>query len=145
MATELKGCTTEDKRSLLCVFFLCGKKLNSKDIHKEMFPVYCGNCLSRKAVHKWVANVSLMTKRLKRRCGVAETTVQRLLCSGFRRTGKAMGQLYQCWWRICREINVFFLRFEYHTCYVSFPFVIDLLTFSHMSYEWWNCLRNMLD
>jgi hypothetical protein len=27
---------------------------------------------------------------------------------GFRRTGKAMGKVYQCWWRICREINFFF-------------------------------------
>jgi hypothetical protein len=27
---------------------------------------------------------------------------------GSRRTGKAMGQVYQCWRRICREINVFF-------------------------------------
>jgi hypothetical protein len=34
---------------------------------------------------------------------VAETTVIRLLCCGFQRTGKAMGHLYQCWWRICRE------------------------------------------
>jgi hypothetical protein len=32
--------------------------------------------------------------------------VKRLLCCGFRRTGNAMGQVYQCWWRICREINV---------------------------------------
>jgi hypothetical protein len=38
---------------------------------------------------------------------VAETTVKRLLCCGFGRTDKAMGQVYQCWWRICREINVF--------------------------------------
>jgi hypothetical protein len=37
---------------------------------------------------------------------VAETTVKRLLCRGFRRTGKAMGQVYQCS-RICREINAF--------------------------------------
>jgi hypothetical protein len=29
------------------------------------------------------------------------------LCCGFRRTDKAMGQAYQCWWRICREINAF--------------------------------------
>jgi hypothetical protein len=49
--------------------FLCAKGLNAKDIHKEMFPVYGGKCLSRKAVHNWLANVSLMTKRLKRRCG----------------------------------------------------------------------------
>jgi histone-lysine N-methyltransferase SETMAR len=26
----------------------------------------------------------------------------------FRHTDKAMAQVYQCWWRICREINVFF-------------------------------------
>jgi hypothetical protein len=39
--------------------------------------------------------------------GVAETAAKRLLCCGFRRTGNAMGQVYQCWWRICREIDVF--------------------------------------
>jgi hypothetical protein len=33
-----------------------------------VFPVYGGKCLSRKAVHNWVANILLMTKRLKRRC-----------------------------------------------------------------------------
>jgi hypothetical protein len=38
---------------------------------------------------------------------VAETTVKRLLFCGFRRICKAMGQMYRCWWRICREINVF--------------------------------------
>jgi hypothetical protein len=36
---------------------------------------------------------------------VAEITVKILLCCGFRRTGKAMGQVYQCWWRIYREIT----------------------------------------
>jgi hypothetical protein len=34
-----------------------------------MFPVYGGKCFSREAVHNWVANVSLTTKRLTRRCG----------------------------------------------------------------------------
>jgi hypothetical protein len=29
-----------------------------------------------------------------------------LLCCGFRRTGKAMGQVYQCWWMICLEIKI---------------------------------------
>jgi hypothetical protein len=37
-----------------------------------------------------------------------------------------MGQVYQCWWGICREINVF-PRFEYHTFYVLYPFVTYLL------------------
>jgi hypothetical protein len=49
---------------------------------------------------------------------MAETTVKRLLRWGFRRTGKVMEQVYQCWWRICRELNVFFSRFEYQKIYV---------------------------
>jgi hypothetical protein len=59
------------RRATFChaVFFsLWVKGLNAKDIHKEMFSVYGRKCLSRKAVHNWVANVLLMTKRLKRRC-----------------------------------------------------------------------------
>jgi hypothetical protein len=35
-----------------------GKRTNEKDIHKEMFSVYGGKCLSRKAVHKWVDKFS---------------------------------------------------------------------------------------
>jgi hypothetical protein len=62
MATVLEECTTEEQRSV--VRFLSMQK----DIHKEMFPVYSGKCLSRKAVHNWATDVSLMTKRLKRRC-----------------------------------------------------------------------------
>jgi hypothetical protein len=56
-------------RAAFCCAFLWAKGFNAKDIHTEIFPVYDGKCLSRKAVHNWVANVSLMTKRLKRRCG----------------------------------------------------------------------------
>jgi hypothetical protein len=33
--------------------FLWAKGLNAKDIHKEMFPVCGGKCLSLKAVHSW--------------------------------------------------------------------------------------------
>jgi hypothetical protein len=71
------------------------KGLNVKDIHKEMFAVYGGKCLSRKALHNWVEKFS--RERLKfaddARPGaeVAETTVKRLLCRGFRSTGKSMG------------------------------------------------------
>jgi hypothetical protein len=32
---------------------LWAKLLNANDIHKEIFPVYGGECLSRRAVHKW--------------------------------------------------------------------------------------------
>jgi hypothetical protein len=58
---------------------------------------------------------------------VAETTVKRLLCCGFRRTGKVRGQVYQCWCRICRRTNVF-SRFEYHMFYVLYPFVTCVLS-----------------
>jgi hypothetical protein len=59
-------------RVLLC--FLWAEELIAKDIHKEMFPVYGGKCLSRKAGHTGsreiatlATKVSLMTKSLKRR------------------------------------------------------------------------------
>jgi hypothetical protein len=38
---------------------------------------------------------------------VAETTVKRFLCCGFRRITQEIRQANQCWWRICGEINVF--------------------------------------
>jgi hypothetical protein len=65
---------------------------------------------------------------------VAETTVKRLLCCRFRCTGKVMGQGYPCWWRICREINVFLSRLKYHIFYILCPFVTYLLTLPHRIY-----------
>jgi transposase len=56
MATVLEECTTEEKRSV--VRFLSAKKLNAKNIHKDMFLVYSEKCLSRKAVHNWVKKFS---------------------------------------------------------------------------------------
>jgi hypothetical protein len=53
---------------------------------------------------------------------VAETRVKRLLCCGYRRRGKVMGQVYQCWWRICGEVIVF-SKFEYHIFLVLYLFV----------------------
>jgi hypothetical protein len=67
MATVFDECTNEEQRSL--ERFLWAKGLDAKHVDKEMFPVYGGKCLSRKAVHNWVTNISLMTKRFKRRCG----------------------------------------------------------------------------
>jgi hypothetical protein len=67
MATVLEDCYSEEQRTV--VRFLYAKGLTAKDIHEEMFPVHVGKCLLRKAVHSWLANVSLMTKKLKRRCG----------------------------------------------------------------------------
>jgi hypothetical protein len=48
------------RRAAFCCDFMWTKGLNAKDVHKEIFSVYGGKCLSRKAVHSWVANVSLI-------------------------------------------------------------------------------------
>jgi hypothetical protein len=56
MATVLEECTTEEQ--CFVVRFLWAKGLNSNDIHKEMFPVYGGKCLSLKAVHNWFEKFS---------------------------------------------------------------------------------------
>jgi hypothetical protein len=53
MATVPEEYNTEEQRSVVR-FFLWAKGLNAQDIHKEMFPVYGGKCLSRQAVHNWV-------------------------------------------------------------------------------------------
>jgi hypothetical protein len=48
----LEDCTIGEQRSVVR-FILWAKKLNAKDICKEMFPVYVGKNLSRKAVPPW--------------------------------------------------------------------------------------------
>jgi hypothetical protein len=79
---------------------LWAKGVNAKDIHKEMFAVYGEKCLSRKAVHNWIEKFSQGRSNVEddTRPGaeVAKTTVKRLVFCGFRRTGKAMEQEYQC-------------------------------------------------
>jgi hypothetical protein len=54
---------------------------------------------------------------------VAETTVKAVLCCGFQGKGKAMGQVYQCSWRIYREIK--FFPASIITCFTSY---CDLFT-----------------
>jgi hypothetical protein len=80
-----------------------------------MFPVYGEKGLSRKAVHNWVEKFSQKRSKAaddaRPSAEVAETTVRILLCCGLRRTGKAMGQVYQCWWRICKDM--YLPMFEY--------------------------------
>jgi hypothetical protein len=57
---------------------------------------------------------------------LAETTVKNDYAADF----KAVVQVYQCWWRICQEINVL-SRFEYHMFYILYPFVPCLLALLH--------------
>jgi hypothetical protein len=42
------------RRETFCCAFLWEKGLNTNNIHKDMFPVYGGKCLSHNAIHKWV-------------------------------------------------------------------------------------------
>jgi hypothetical protein len=77
--------------------FLWAKGLNAKDIHKEMFHVYGGIGLPRKAVHSWVEKFSQGRSKVagdgRPSAEVAETTAKRLRCCGFQRSVKAMGQV----------------------------------------------------
>jgi hypothetical protein len=65
---------------------------------------------------------------------MTETTIKRLLCCGFRRSGKAMGQVYQCWRRICREIMFSFFQFRISHV-LRFISVCDLFTDSLVSHS----------
>jgi hypothetical protein len=71
LATMLDGCTTETRRSV--VRSMWENEFSAKDIiHKEMIPVYCGKCdfhLFDPLKTTLLANVSHVTKRLKRRHG----------------------------------------------------------------------------
>jgi hypothetical protein len=117
------------------VSFLWAKYPNTKDIHKEMFPLYGGNSLSHKAVHNWVEKFSqghsIVADDAQLGAEVAETRIKSLLCCRFQRTGEVMRKVYQCWWKIYQEINVL-SRFEYHMFYVLYPFVTYLLTLPHI-------------
>jgi hypothetical protein len=98
----------------MCFFW--AKGLSAKDIYNEMLSVYGGKCLSRKTVHNWVEKFSQGRSNVaddgRPFAEVAETTAKRILFSGFRSTGKAMGLVYQCWWRIRRQIKVSILQFR---------------------------------
>jgi hypothetical protein len=74
VATMLQGYTTEEQRSVV-------RFLWAKYIHKEMFPVYGGKCLSRKAVLNWIEKFyqgsSKVTDDTRPVMEVAETVVQK--------------------------------------------------------------------
>jgi hypothetical protein len=56
MVTVLKESITEEQGSVVRLFV--GKRLNAKDIHKQMFPLNGGKCFSCIAVHNWVEKFS---------------------------------------------------------------------------------------
>jgi hypothetical protein len=113
MATLLEGCTTAERRSAVPLF-LWATGLSAKD----MFTAYGGKYLSRKAVHNGVEKLRWKVADDVRPGAEVAETVRGLLCCGFRRTGKAMGQEFQCRCWTCREIYGFSPRFKYHMFYI---------------------------
>jgi hypothetical protein len=103
----LKKCTTKELCSV--VRLLWAKGLNTKwysqrnvsSLRWEVFVVQSASTL--------VANVSWWRRSWIGGAEVAETTVKRLVCCGFRSTGKAVGHVCLCWW-ICRECFFFQVR-----------------------------------
>jgi hypothetical protein len=73
-------------------------------------------------------NVLLMTRSWNGGTEVAETSVKRLLCYGFRRTSNAMGQVHQYYRRICREIHIYSRFYHIFTFYI------------HLWHIYWLCL-----
>jgi hypothetical protein len=130
MATLIEKYATEEQRS--AVRILWAKGLSAKDIHKEMFPDYGGKCLLLKAVHTWVEKFSHGRSKVAGSRPGAEmtgTTFKRLRRCVFRLTGKAMEQVYQCWWRICQETKIIFDVRIYHI--LLFTSICDLFADSH--------------
>jgi hypothetical protein len=108
---------------------LWAKGLSSKDIHKEMFPVYAG-CVCR------VKRFRLAGKRFADAEEV-ETDVRKRL----RQQPKDFGALVKRW-DGCIDVGggyvekyKCFSRFEYHMFCVLFPFVAHLLTLPRITYR----------
>jgi hypothetical protein len=112
-----------------------GKRTQCKDIHKEIFHVYGGKCLSPKAVHRWVE------KRDRHFADDEEVEMEarkwlRQQSKDFHAAG--FDALVKRWDRC---INVgggyvekyFFFSFEYDTFYVLYPFVTYLRTLPRIS------------
>jgi hypothetical protein len=128
------------KSSVLLCFFFVVKGLIAKNIHKEMFPVYGGKCSSSKAVQPWLHTFRWWRRGWNGGVEVAETKVKRLLCCRFRRIDKVMEQVYQCWWGICREINIFFQVRILHV--LRFISIRDLFTDSPSYISLYVCISN---
>jgi hypothetical protein len=127
MATVLEEYNTEEQRS---VVRFCGQNDSMQRIFiKKCFLFTVGTVYHVKRFTAGLQTFLWWQWGWNGGVRVAETTVKRLLCCGFWRSGKAMGQMYECWWGICREINV--ISFEYHMFYVLYPFETHLLTLLH--------------
>jgi hypothetical protein len=108
-------------RAAFCAVFLWAKNSMQTVFIKKYFLFTVGSVWSIKRFTTGLRN-SLKDVRnsqvMKRSCGSGWDNKSLLSCR-FRRTGNAMGQVYHCWWRMHREINVFTaLDIIYFTSYV---------------------------
>jgi hypothetical protein len=71
-----------------------------------------------RGVEKFFQGYSKVTDDALPGSKVAEITDKRLLCCGFRRTGKTIRQVYRCWWRICRDMHSLLSNITYFTFYM---------------------------
>jgi hypothetical protein len=78
---------------------------------------------------------------------LAETTDKRLLCCGFRRTGKAMGQMYQCWWRLCQGSNITCCMFYIHLWTTYWLFLVNnwINTYTASSSHQWSDISHQIN
>ena len=110
MAAPLNTCTTIEQRGV--VRFLWEKNMESKDIHKEMLPMYDEHCLSRQAIHNWVQKFSEGRTSIEddhragrpveiATPGNVPTATKRILRRRFQGTCETVGQVFKFVWRLC--------------------------------------------
>jgi hypothetical protein len=122
------GCTTEEKSSIVR-FYNQEERMQSIFIKKcflftvesvcrlKRFATWSRNSLKDVRKSQMMPDhVALLRLRQEQ---LVEITIKRLLCFRFRRTCKAMEEVYECWWRICRETKFFPIsNITYFTFYI---------------------------
>jgi hypothetical protein len=116
---------------------LWGKRLNAKDIHREMFPVYSGKYLSRKAVHRWIEKRGKLFPdeedvEMEARKWVTQQS-KYSYSLGFDALVKRWYKCIGVGGGYFEKYRTFSPRFEYHMFYVLYPFVTYLLTLPRKS------------
>jgi hypothetical protein len=109
MQTVLGEYTTGQQRSVVHFFFVGKKDSMQRIFIKKRFLFTVGSvCRVKRFTVGSMNSLKDFRKSQIIRDQVRKWLRQQSKDFGSRRTGKAMGHVYQCWWRVCREINVFF-------------------------------------
>jgi hypothetical protein len=97
-----------------------------------MFHVHSGKCVLRKAVRSWVEKFSQGRSKGANDETEVRTWLKRqskdFCVAGFDALVKRWDECIECWWRICRELNVYFFPGSNIMFYVLHPFVTYLLS-----------------